>query len=441
MSNPARRQIENFAVNQYAANTAPPQRRHQSWGRFVAPALTMLAIALFAVQVAQSQTFTVLHSFTGGPDGYQPVAGLIKDSRGNLYGTTYEGGPHYYDYGVVFKLDKIHSNWILSPLAEFARDSNGYNPESRAVFGPNAAIYSTTLLGGTGCGGNGCGTVFQLVPPPSISRDVGALDSRTVIYRFSGPDGADPIGDLTFDREGNLYGTTIGGGAYSAGTVYELTSTAHGWVQTVLYSFTGGADGGQPYGGVILDAAGNLYGTTGTGGAPNNYGVVFKLTPSAGGWTEQVLHTMSVRTDGGWSFTGLIFDSSGNLYGTASVGGSGEGGTVFELSPSNGGWNFSVLYAFPAGGGYGPEGGLLMDAAGNLYGTTLLDGANEQGSVYKLTPSNGGWIYTDLHDFGVVGNDGMRPICTLVMDTAGNLYGTSSQGGQYGGGSIFEITP
>jgi uncharacterized repeat protein (TIGR03803 family) len=202
---------------------------------------------------------------------------------------------------------------------------------------------------------------------------------------------------------------------------------------------------------VIFDSAGNLYGTTYSGGA-NNCGTVYELSPSGSTWTETVLYSFQCGfgvPDGGAPVGGLIFDAAGNLYGTTNIGGTNNGGTVFELSPSGGGnWTFQVLYGLPYNGDfdfiyYGPTGSLAMDAAGNLYGTGLMDGASGSGNVFKLTPSNGSWIYTDLYDFR--GPEGAYPWGDVVLDAHGNLYGTASAGGENqcngnGCGVVWEVT-
>jgi uncharacterized repeat protein (TIGR03803 family) len=402
-------------------------------------AMLLLFAGLTAVPT-HSQTFTVLHEFYGGPDGYQPQDGLTVDARGNFYGATEQGGMGYYAYGVAFKLSKVRSNWILSTLTEFGHDEDGYYPYAGVTLGPDTAVYGTTEDGGVGCGGNGCGTVFRLTTPANVPRSVYNPDARTVIYRFSGPDGQNPLGRLIFDRAGNMYGTTSNGGPRGAGTIFQLTGSGSQWILTTLYGFGDGFDGGQPWGELVMDAAGNLYGTNAQGGGLCYCGVVFELSPSAGGWNYQVLHTFVPAQDGGWPHAGLTMDAAGNLYGTTSTYGPNLGGTVFELSPMNGGWNFNVIYALSGSSGDGPAGSLLLDSAGNLYGTTQLNGAYDEGSVFKLTPQNGTWVYTALHDF-TVGDDGAEPKGNLLMDSSGNLYGMTSYGGRYGGGTVWEITP
>jgi uncharacterized repeat protein (TIGR03803 family) len=259
-----------------------------------------------------------------------------------------------------------------------------------------------------------------------------------VLYRFAngGADGANPgSGDLIFDQAGNIYGTTTFGGK-GYGVVYELTPSG---TESVLYAFSG-SDGYYPDAGVIFDNAGNLYGTTEDGGL-NMLGTVFELTYSIGfGWAESFLYSFQNGNDGNQPSAGLIFDPSGNLYGTTSNGGSGGGGTVFELTPSGGGWTYSLLYSFTGGNQCGPEGTLVMDGAGNLYGTTQCDGAHNKGSVFKLTPSANGWTYTSLHDF-TGGSDGGYPLCNVVFDANGSLYGTTYGGGTQGVGVVWEIMP
>jgi uncharacterized repeat protein (TIGR03803 family) len=215
-------------------------------------------------------------------------------------------------------------------------------------------------------------------------------------------------------------------------------------MENTLYSFSGSpSDGSAPENGLIFDDAGNLYSTTLEGGI-NDLGTVFQLTPSGSGWAENILYKFQCGNDGLYSWAGLIFDPSGNLYGAASEVCGGGGGTVFELTPSGGSWTYSLVYSFTRDAnctpGGGPEGTLVMDGAGNLYGTTVCGGANDLGTVFKLTPSGGSWTYTSLHDF-TGGSDGRNPYCKVVFDTSGNLYGTASGGGSQNAGVVWEIRP
>lgn len=277
-------------------------------------------------------------------------------------------------------------------------------------------------------------------PSPVACKTALCPWTETVLHRFSGgSDGGAPgFGDLIFDQAGNIYGTTSAGGAYGYGTIFKLTPSGGSWTETVLYSFTGGSDGSQPFAGLIFDNVGNLYGTTFVGGT-FGYGTVFQLTPSGSGWTETVLYSFHGESDGSEPVGGLIFDRSGNLYGTTSTWDAGKGGTVFKLTPSDGTWVFALLYSFTGQGG--PLASLTMDATGNLYGTTY--GVGFFGNVFKLTRSGNGWTYTSLHDFTGY-YDGANPWGNVILDASGNIFGTSSFG--YGGypdccGVAFEITP
>ncbi len=401
-------------------------------------ALVLVFTAINA-STAQAQTYQVLYNFTGGQDGAYPEAGLTMDRGGNLYGTAYQGGGT--NRGTVFKLARKGSGWVFSPLYSFTGREDGGAPIARVVFGPDGSLYGTTEFGGRNCG-VGCGTVFNLKPPATVCKSALCSWTEIVIYAFSGSnDGANPgYGDLTFDQAGHIYGTTYFGGNDAQGVVYELAPSNGSWTESATYLFTGANDGGNPYSSVIFDEAGNLYGTAYAGGA-HGYGTVFQLTPSGSGWTENTLGAFQSASDGGKPFGGVVFDNAGNLYGATSSGGTGSGGTAYELMPSNGSWTFSVVYGF-TGSAYlpGPYGSLAMDARGNLYGTTNKDGTHGAGSVFKLTPSSGGWTETDLYDFAN-GSEGAIPYGSVLIDANGNLYGTASQGGANGYGVVWEITP
>ena len=206
-----------------------------------------------------------------------------------------------------------------------------------------------------------------------------------------------------------------------------------------MYAFGGTPDGANPFGGLVFDHAGNLYGMTTQGGSAG-LGTVYMLTPSGGGWTEKVIYNFTGGSDGDYPTAGLLIDGSGNLYGSSSDGGTGGGGTVFELSPSGGGWTYNLIYSFTGGTRCGPWGTLTMDGAGSLYGTTVCDGANNDGNVFELTPSGGGWTYTSLHDFAG-GSDGRRAYGNVTFDAAGSIYGTASRGGTHDAGVIWQYTP
>ena len=405
-------------------------------------AATILALALgFGLAggtlVARAQTLTVLHTFNGGPsDGAGPFAGVTVDVGGNLYGTTYYGGP--LGQGVVYRLARKNGHWIFTPLYTFD-GSYGSLPKARVVIGPNGSLYGTTSSGEGGNCDLTCGLVFNLKPTPTIPPTPETPWIITPLYIFSGnQDGGSPqFGDLVFDSSGNIYGTTMIGGSRNLGTVYQLSPSSHGYIESVLHSFTdgynGGDDGYYPYGSVALDGAGNVYTTTSMGG-PYDIGLAIELSPSNGTWIESYIHSFTTQSpDGFQPMAGLIFDRAGNLYGTTYRGApdDNENGIVYELTPSNGSWTETILHGFPLVSSQppgGPQAALVMDAAGNLYGTTTGEGIYGWGNVFELSPSNGGWVYKDIYDF-TGGSDGGYPYSNIAFDSAGNLYGTASTGG------------
>ena len=426
---------------------------------------------LAAIPAVEAQTFSVIHNFTNVADGGAPFTGMIMDRAGNLYGTTTRGGNAGggcpFGCGVVFKLAHRGSGWILTPLYTFLGDNDGATPCSRLTFGPDGTLYGTTSEGGGtqcgyggGCSPNvgGCGTAYNLKPSAHATGNALGTWNETVLYRFTGSsDGATPQGDLAFDASGNLDGVTSSGGTLGGicgtqlgsgcGTVYQLSRSGSGWAENVLYSFQPTNDGYNPWGGVILDPAGSIYGTTANADLPltPNCGTVFQLTQSGSSWQETILHQFGMQAfDGCQPLGGLIFDSSGNLYGpTLRIyeGGSVGSGEVYGVSYSPGnGWQYSRLFEFPDDGYGGPASSLIMDSAGNLYGTTVGYGLHRYGEVFKLIPNGGGWSYVDLHDF-TGGDDGGYPYGSLVQDAEGNIYGTTEMGGTYGHGVVFEITP
>jgi uncharacterized repeat protein (TIGR03803 family) len=254
--------------------------------------------------------------------------------------------------------------------------------------------------------------------------------------RARGPDGHGPNDHLIFDATGNMYGTTASGGAFGYGTVFKLTHSGGRWTESVLYNFMAGQDGSQPVDGVVMDGVGNLYGTTRFGGVNNcssGCGTVFELSPSGSGWTEHVLYRFPGGSDGYQPYGGVVLDPAGNLFGATFDGGHGGSGVVFELSPSGGTWNYSVLYNLTGNGG-GEWARLTRDAAGNLSGITLFPG-----TLFKLSPSGGQWLYTDLHDFTL--NEGSYARSGVVLDSQDRIYGMSSMGGADQQGTAWEFTP
>jgi uncharacterized repeat protein (TIGR03803 family) len=265
-----------------------------------------------------------------------------------------------------------------------------------------------------------------------MASTVSAQSTLITLHTFSGPsgdDGANSYAPLVQDGAGNLYGTTAGGGAFHQGIVFRVDTSGN---ETVLYDFTGGTDGGDPHSGLLLDAAGNLYGITGGGGIFPGQGVVFKLDPSG---VETVLHALTT-TDGSGSASGLIIDPSGNFYGTAERGGAYDQGVVFKVDTLG---NYSVVHSFGKRGvadGSEPYAGLVRDAAGNLYGTTFGGGKYGAGTVYKIDASGNASV---LYSFRG-GSDGLFPSSSLVLDVAGNLYGTTDAGGAHNLGIVFKVS-
>lgn len=414
----------------------------------------MLAVSLALIAFEPSsyaQSESVLYSFANDYGSDQPSAGLVVDN-GILYGTTA-------NLGSVFALSPPAASgdaWTEHTLHAFTYDG-GIGPECRLLERANRTFYGTTVEGGT----SDDGVIFKLTPPPST----GGTWTEKVLYAFAGGvDGAFPTAGLVGESTGVLYGATPYGGEagcadnLGCGTVFALTpptSSGGSWTESVLYSFTGGGDGANPYGGLLL-SDGVLYGTTYYGGA-SNLGTVFELVPPAspgGAWSESVLYSFAGKEDGQYPNGDLII-SGNTLYGTTPYGG-GAGcvanpgcGTVFALTPPlspGGAWTKSILYAFGAvpGDGEDPKSGLLLKN-GKLYGTTSYGGAAQAlgGTVFSLTPpsSPGPWIETILHSFAGYGRDGAGPVAGLAIAPNSSFYGTTVGAGGLNGGTVYEVTP
>ncbi|MGD0569471.1 MAG: choice-of-anchor tandem repeat GloVer-containing protein [Candidatus Sulfotelmatobacter sp.] len=383
-------------------------------------AFTFVLVQFVVAPRAQAQTFKVVYNFTGGSDGGNPLDGLTSDGAGNLYGTTYTGGVS--GNGTVFKF----SGSSETVVHNFAGGSDGANPEGGLIRDAQGYFFGTTTAGGA----SGAGTVFA----------VSAAGKEVVLYTFAGgADGSNPQAGLILDASGNLYGTTSAGGANGNGTVFKLSHPTKGskWTETILYSFGTGSDGAVPLAAVKFDKAGNLYGTTSAGGS-YGYGTIFQLTPAGSSWTETILHDFQDADDGAVPYGGLIADKSGNFYGSATEGGTGGGGTIFELTQASGDWTFTVLYSNPGWGISGSYRNLTLDASGNLYGTTHCDGADSAGTVYKLSQESGSWTYTSLYVF-TGGTDGQYSYSNPVVE-GDRVFGTTRFGGANGGGVVWEIT-
>ena len=433
------------------SNPLTPVTEHLRIG--VIAIAVLFALSPLPAQPAQAQTYTILHTFTGGGDGGAPYAGLTQDRAGNFYGTTTYGGRVTstcpIGCGVVFKLSHVGEGWILNPIYTFQGGDDSANPLAAVVIASDGSLYGTAGAGGgSACNGYflygvGCGTMFRLQPQPRACASVQCPWTETVLYRFSGgSDGATPgFGNLLFDSAGNLYGAATYGGLNSrdcttggCGVVYQLTHSSQGWTENVLYSFIGGNDGQAPFSALIFDRAGNLYGT-------NYAGVLYELTPSQSGWSEQTVCRCLIEPYGG-----AVFDSAGNLYGGDQFGGDNGTGSVYELTPGNSGWSYNLLFSFNYG--QGPEDSLILDSSGNIYGTSYSNAPPSfYGEVFELSPGNGTWNINYLHAFDY--DDGAIPIGSVVRDSNGTLFGTASGGGNnngicagyYGCGVVWEITP
>ncbi|MFY9644556.1 MAG: choice-of-anchor tandem repeat GloVer-containing protein [Terriglobales bacterium] len=393
--------------------------------------LTLVILALLlliSAQPAQGQTEIVLYNFTGGADGMYPTSNLVADGSGNFYGTTVVGGScpgwNGYGCGVVFEISPNgNGTWKETVLHTFAAPPDGANPFcAPLIFDSGGNLYGTTEFGGD----YNAGSVFELSP-------VGESWKVSILHSFGyGGNGDHPSTGLVMDLAGNLYGTNS---EYeSPGSVFEVSPSNGDWTYQVLYV----AATSQ---GVTMDAAGNLYGTTPT--------TVFELSRNDnGGWNATVIHTFTgAPKDGMSSYTAPVFDKAGNLYGTSSSGGAYNDGIVYKLIPittgkKKGQWKEQVLHSFKGGhDGADPIAGVVLDASGNIYGTTGSGGKYNDGTVFELSPQAGKDWYKEKVLWAFNGTDGNYPEAGLILDNAGNLYGTASNGGTYGTGVVFEVIP
>jgi uncharacterized repeat protein (TIGR03803 family) len=378
---------------------------------------------------AAAGTEQVLYSFTGGNDGGNAATGLVFDGHGNLYGTTVVGG--IYACGTVFKLQPQASPpWHETVLYNFGCYGDGKNPHGGVTFDPQGNLDGTTVSGGTGgsCGSSGCGVAFQLTPK---------VDK--VLHSFSGGnDGFGPGAAVVFDPAGNVYGETPDGGVHSAGVVYELTHAGRQWHEKIVHAFTGGKDGGVgSLGSMLRDTSGNLFGVTEIGGA-HSAGTVFELSATTKKLTT--LYAFKGTPDAGSPYGGLLADASGNLYGTTYYGGANGLGSVYELiHNSNGKYRERVLYSFKGGSdGSSSTSTLVFGKSGDLYGTTSAGGGScNCGTIFKVNAKSGKEAV--LHSFGG-GTDGAFSYYGLTEDASGKFYGTTVAGGSSNQGVVFAFT-
>ena len=417
--------------------------------------VTMAGILLVPAFAVAPSSFKLLYALKGGNNPGHPYDGVIFDAAGNLYGTTVEGGALTCDdgpCGTVFRLTpKSGGIWSESTIYRFAGGTDGWGPFASLTTDGGGNLYGTTGSGGSGSGG----TVFDL------KQNSNGGWTHSVAYNFCQltkcADGAGPTGTLILDNVGNLYGTTTAGGSLGGGTAFKLAPNSNGsWTESVINNFGGPTNGGVPYAGLIFDASGNLYGTASVGGQSSgcenmsSCGLVFSLNPNGdGSWKEHILHAFTGGRDGGNPYGDLIFDAAGNIYGTTAAGGgstscSGGCGTVFVLKPkSNGKWTESVLHRFNNDEGANPYAGLTFDTDGNLYGATVNGGSTNAGLIFKLKPrQDGSWDYSVVFDLD--GALGENPYGTPIFNKADKkLYDTTLncvEGGQCRG-IVFEVTP
>jgi uncharacterized repeat protein (TIGR03803 family) len=409
--------------------------------------LASAVIAAFLSTTCLSQTEQVLYSFQGSSDGSEPVGGVTVRGS-NLYGTTSFGGA--VGFGTVFQLHRTATGWLKQVLYNFTGASDGGFPSARVIFDTSGNLYGVTSSGGAtsanGCAPSGCGVVFEL-------QFSGGRWHEEVIHSFISSDGSGPGSDLIFDNKGNLYGTTAGGGNASCfggcGTVFQLARSGGGWTFSSLYAFSGGADGASPLGGQLaIDASGNLYGTTSSqGDAACNCGTVFELSPSGGSWQENTLYRFTGGPDGAYPDAHVRF-RGGSIFGSTCCGGAHGAGVVFQLRSLGGAWIERPIYTFLDGSdGSSPGFQITFDPTGNIYGMTLTGGntgcgfPSSCGTVYKLTSSSGRWSKTTLYSFMPNGGDAHSPAGSVTLDSVGNIYGATDEGGTTNNGAIFEITP
>jgi uncharacterized repeat protein (TIGR03803 family) len=380
---------------------------------------------------------TKIYSFAGGNDGEYTDTELVMDKAGNLYGTSVQGG--LFGGGTVFELSHSAQGWTHTVLYNFTGGADGGEPYKGVTLDSSGNLYGTAVTGGAGSCEGGCGVVYKLT-------GTGGVWSQSVVHTFTGGnDGSGPGSPVAVDKQGNLYGTTPTGGAKGFGVVYEIKPGSAGtWNLSVIHAFTGGTDGlGGSASRLLLDASGNLYGVNTVGGA-KGFGNVFELFRHAGQWALKTLYSFQDQPDGASPYGGVIFDQAGHLYGTTYYAGANDVGTVYELTNNNGAWSESVIYNFKGGSdGDSPMSTLVADAQGNLYGTTSDGGAAKCGcgTIFRLTSAaSGTWTETVVYRFPGSPGPGFA-YNGLVFDGKGSFFGATVHGGTANDGAIYQFTP
>jgi uncharacterized repeat protein (TIGR03803 family) len=377
---------------------------------------------------------SIVYSFTGVADGTEPVASLLQASDGNLYGTTPYGGASW--PGTVFRISDLGGTPTESVVFSFIGGVDGVHPSASLIQASDGDLYGTTQSGGGGdCFvGADCGTAFRI-------SNLGGTPTENVVYSFAGgADGMQPYGPVIQASDGSLYGTTAFGGARYGGTVFKITDPGGTPTESVVYSFAGGVDGILPYASLTQASNGDLYGTTSRGGT-SDLGTVFKIGDPGAIPTESVIYSFTGGADGSDPSTSLIQASDGNLYGTNATGGTSSFGIVFRISNLGGTPTFSVIYSFTGGGdGAIPQAALIQGSDGYLYGTTYAGGANNSGTIFKIGNLGGTPTETVVYSFTMEGFGAMYPQSSLIQAADGNLYGTTYAGGATNLGTIFRIS-
>ena len=402
----------------------------------VALALTCLWLgpAAKAIGVIPAQAINVIYSFAGDEDGEYADTDLETDCAGNIYGTTVLGGD--FGGGTVFQLSATPNGWMHTVLYSFTGGADGGEPYKGVTLGRDGNLYGTAVTGGSGNCEGGCGVVYKLT-------NSGGTWTQTVIHAFTGgDDGSGPGARVTVDAGGNVYGMAPTGGVYGLGTIYKIHRVGGAWTLRVIHTFTGGDDGATGSAGRMILRRGRLYGAATVGGAHGS-GVIFELSPRAvGEWDFRPIYAFKGQPDGSFPYGALLFGSAGRIYGTTYYGGDNGIGAVYELSQQRlGDWQERVIYSFQAGtDGNSPISNLVRDAAGNLYGTTS-EGGLGSGTIFKLSPIGGGqWTETVVHAFQGP-PDGAFPYNGMVVDRFGNFYGATVHGGDNDDGTIYKFTP
>lgn len=426
------------------------------------PIVLAILLGITLARISEAQAYKEV--INAGTPAVYPYGAFVADTSGNLYATFSNGGTSscfFYGCGAIYKWDPgTHKQPAM--LYSFTGSSDGAGPESHLAIDAQGNLYGAATYAGnlSDCNGQGCGTIFEVSPSSSGSW------TETTLYAFGGGDDGLTPEAVTLDSHGNIFGVTKDGGGYSCpggqqcGIAFELSPNSSGdWTKTTLHAFTGGTDGGIPSGPLLIDANGNLFGTTDLGGAittvcTEGCGTVYELSPSSSGtWTFTTINTFDF-THGAGPLGTLAIDAAHNLYGATYDGARtysycpGGCGVVFELSPTESGWKQSLLHSFSGPDGGNPQDGVIIDAAGNVYGAATTGGGSTDctsghqtgcGAIFELSPASGGhWTFDRLYSFH--GLDGWYPGTNPLINSAGELFGTTEEG-DTGFGNLYELAP